>query len=299
MLFSVGEKSREFGRCSQVLHARSARHSWQGIGPLSIKCFLNGSAMYNVGRGCYSVDDRRYLVLNRDQNYSITIESKTVVESFCVFFAPGFVEEVHHSLSKTTSELLDQPSAITLNRLEFFEKTYPHDSFVSPKLFALKSALPSLGAEALWLESRLHEIAHALLLAHERERQRVRSVAALRASTREELYRRLHRSRDYILAMYNQPIDLQMLAGVACLSPNHFLRTFAQVFGQTPHQFLMTTRLTKAHELLASSDISVTEVSLTVGFESLGSFSSLFRRHFGFPPSSLSKKVIMKKTFSR
>jgi AraC family transcriptional regulator len=230
------------------------------------------------------------LVLNRDQTYSIEIDSKTPVESFCLFFAPGFVEEVHKSLSTGASELLDDPVATTSERLEFFEKTYPHDSLVSPRIFALKNALPSRGRDALWLQSKLHEIAHALLLAHERECQRVCSVAALRASTREELYRRLHRAHDYILAKYDQPIDLQMLAAVACLSSNHFLRTFAQVFGQTPHQFLTATRLTKAHQLLVGTELSVTDVCLNVGFESLGSFSSLFRRHFGFSASACRKR---------
>lgn len=290
MVFSIGETSQGFGLCTQVLHASSTRYSWSGAGPLSIKCFFNGAAIYNVGRGCYSVEDQRYLILNRDQNYSITIESRTPVESFCLFFAPGFVEEVHHSLTTQSRELLDDPIASNLKSVQFFEKTYLHDSLVSPRLLALKNALPARGRDILWLESTLHEIADALLLAHERELREVRSVGALRASTREELYRRLHRARDYILAMYDQPINLKVLAGVACLSPNHFLRTFAQVFGQTPHQFLTETRLLNARQLLSDSNMSVTDVCLTVGFESLGSFSSLFKRHFGFSASAIRKR---------
>jgi AraC-like DNA-binding protein len=97
--------------------------------------------------------------------------------------------------------------------------------------------------------------------------------------------RRLALARAFIDEHYDLPIDLEQIAGQASFSPYHFLRLFRGAFDQTPHQYLTKRRIAKAKELLAASDLSVTEVCLAVGFDSLGSFSALFRRHVGHAPS--------------
>ena len=82
-----------------------------------------------------------------------------------------------------------------------------------------------------------------------------------------------------------EPLDLDVLARAAHFSRHHFLREFRREFGLTPHQYLTQRRLEIAKHLLASTDLSVTEVCLEVGFSSLGSFSTLFRRHVGRSPA--------------
>jgi len=63
------------------------------------------------------------------------------------------------------------------------------------------------------------------------------------------------------------------------------------LFGETPHQFRIQARLDHAKQLLALSDYSVTDVCMEVGFSSLGSFSALFARRFGSPPSVYRRRV--------
>ena len=128
-----------------------------------------------------------------------------------------------------------------------------------------------------------------LLLVHTRVRRQVESIPALRPASREELYRRLHRARDYAAACLDEPITLNDMARVACLSTNHFLRTFKQAFHQTPHQYLTRIRLERAQGLLAQTDQPVTDVCFAVGFESLGSFSWLFRQRVGLAPEAYRK----------
>jgi AraC-like DNA-binding protein len=125
-----------------------------------------------------------------------------------------------------------------------------------------------------------------LLRVHRQIYKEVEALDAVRASTREELYRRLHRARDYAQARFDQPLTLEEMAQIACLSPNHFLRTFRQVFRQSPHQYLTALRMERAQKLLAVTELSVTEICYAVGFASLGSFSWLFRRHFGISPEA-------------
>ena len=105
----------------------------------------------------------------------------------------------------------------------------------------------------------------------------VNNLPAVRASTREELWRRVNQARDYLHAHLSAPISLSDVAAAACLSPFHLLRVFRSVFGQTPHQYLNGCRLDRAKFLLEKTRIPVTAICLECGFTSLGSFSALFQ----------------------
>ncbi len=98
-------------------------------------------------------------------------------------------------------------------------------------------------------------------------------------------YEALHRARSLIEKEYSRSLDLRDLARAAGLSRYHFLRAFRIAFHVTPHQYLTRKRIERAKELLAGSDLPVTEICFEVGFESLGSFSTLFHRMVGWSPS--------------
>lgn len=97
-----------------------------------------------------------------------------------------------------------------------------------------------------------------------------------------DLLHRLDTARDRLAA---EPLALAEAAREACLSPFHFHRQFVRAFGQTPHAFTTERRFDEARRLLLLSDLSVGEVCLEVGYESLGTFSTRFRREFGLTPA--------------
>jgi AraC-like DNA-binding protein len=85
---------------------------------------------------------------------------------------------------------------------------------------------------------------------------------------------------------YNAPITIKDLSREVALSPFYLIRAFRHVYKKTPHQYLVAQRIARAKELLRNSDLSVTEICAEVGFESLGSFSTLFRKVAGISPSA-------------
>lgn len=254
-------------------------------GALSIKSFFFGTAHYTVGQSRFAVQDNVYLLLNHGQPYKIEIESHQEMESFCLFFSPGFVESVGQALGTSDSQLLDNLAKPVLKPLTFFEKTYPHDDVLSPALLQLRQIVSNHTPSQGWLDEAFHQIAEMLLQVQANVYKEVEALPAVRAATREELYRRLYLARDYADALYNTPLTLAELAQVACLSPNHLMRTFKQLFGQTPHQYIVTRRLTSAQRLLTETDYPITDICFAVGFESLGTFSWSFRRRFGLAPT--------------
>jgi AraC-like DNA-binding protein len=100
------------------------------------------------------------------------------------------------------------------------------------------------------------------------------------------LSRHLLRVRDLIDRAYAERLDVAALARSASVSQAYFSRSFTSAFGETPHQYLMSRRMERAMALLRAGDLSVTEVCFAVGFSSLGSFSTQFRRFVGDSPSA-------------
>jgi hypothetical protein len=145
---------------SYILHERAAQFYGAGVGYLSIKSFFGGQATYTVGRSRHTVSERGYLVLNHGQAYDITVESAAPVESFCIFFAPGFAESVRRSLATPADRLLLDPHGARATDLTFFEQTYPHDDLLSPTLLEMRRRLEARAVDASWLSEQLHELMH-------------------------------------------------------------------------------------------------------------------------------------------
>jgi AraC-like DNA-binding protein len=104
------------------------------------------------------------------------------------------------------------------------------------------------------------------------------------------VYVHLRRAKDLMDREYARELDVPALAREAHASRAHFVRSFKQAFGETPHQYLQQRRIERAKELLRSTDMSVTEVSIEVGSRSLGSFSVAFRTLVGESPRDYAKR---------
>jgi AraC-like DNA-binding protein len=96
----------------------------------------------------------------------------------------------------------------------------------------------------------------------------------------------LHNARTLMDRAFNSSLNLEHISRQIGFSRFYFIRAFRRAFGITPHQYLTQRRIERAKELLAFSDLSITDICFAVGFQSLGSFSDLFRRHVGHSPSA-------------
>jgi transcriptional regulator GlxA family with amidase domain len=106
----------------------------------------------------------------------------------------------------------------------------------------------------------------------------------------EDANRRLLRARDAMDRTYAEPLDVPTLARIALVSQAHFIRTFRATFGETPNRYLQRRRVERAMFLLRSSDRTVTDICMDVGFSSLGTFSRVFRDIVGETPSAYRRR---------
>jgi AraC-like DNA-binding protein len=90
---------------------------------------------------------------------------------------------------------------------------------------------------------------------------------------------------------YADALDIEWLAGSLGISRAHFIRSFRDTFGETPHRYLQRRRLERAMALLRETDRSVTEICFDVGFASLGTFSRTFREVVGESPREYRRRA--------
>ena len=108
---------------------------------------------------------------------------------------------------------------------------------------------------------------------------------------RQYLYRRVVRAKLFIDGHYNSPIDLNNIADEACFSKYHFVRLFRSIYGKTPHQYLTDVRIKQAKLLLADG-ATVARACFSVGFDSISSFTGLFRRRVGVTPAAFQRTAL-------
>lgn len=288
-MLPVNPRAELLGEVNAVLTGRGTRYFVADFeGCLSIKSVLNGTAVWESENRRFTLNNDRWLILNDRQHYSITIDSLTPVTTFCLFFERGFVEDVYRTHVTPCERLLDFPHTDSACKVNFFTRIDPG----GPLMFSLRRFRADLNSGAMsrteW-DQRFQQISVILIAERGNASKEMARLPALNKATRLEVYRRLLRGRDFMLSSLSDPIRLKEIAAAACMSPFHFHHSFTRAFGEPPHRYLTRHRLERAAILLQQTESSVTEVCLSAGFESLASFSNLFRRHYGVPPSKFSK----------
>jgi AraC family transcriptional regulator len=107
--------------------------------------------------------------------------------------------------------------------------------------------------------------------------------------------RRIRRAVELMHARLEESLPLEEIAAAAHLSTFHFARLFKKLTGATPHAYLATLRASRAQALLADTDLSITEVSARVGYDSPSHFAKAFRQATGLTPRSFRAALILRR----
>lgn len=101
-----------------------------------------------------------------------------------------------------------------------------------------------------------------------------------------DVYKRVVAAKMYIDDNMHEPIKLEQVSKKACFSPFHFHKLFTRIYKITPHEYLTQVRIAAAKRMLGQKETSVSQVCHNVGFESLGSFSTMFKKKNGVSPQA-------------
>jgi AraC-like DNA-binding protein len=138
---------------------------------------------------------------------------------------------------------------------------------------------PDIGATPSCLDQRA--VLHA--------RPRLNSLTRLRPGSdggrqRDRAREAFGRVRQYVDAHLDSRLDVQALAQMIGMSASHFSRSFHKAVGVSPHMYVLQCRVMRAQELLATTQLPLAEIALTIGFSDQSHFSRRFHELIGVPP---------------
>lgn len=245
----------------------------------SIKTVFSGNRTFNIGKRQLNLYPESFLVIKKGTTYSSKIDSSVPVNNLSISFSPSFLSDFNRMQKYNHADLLDEPFQDgDFPEFSFMETIYPFSGDMKYNIMHLKDHLEQGTPDDLLINEYLH---HCLINYYKVYNKEVvdksEKLNFLNSSTKVEILKRLTLAKEYIISNYNKDIDLEDIARHACLSVNHLLRTFKQAYGQSPHQFLIKTRIDRSKYLLKNTNYTINEIVEIIGFECPSSFIRLFK----------------------
>jgi AraC family transcriptional regulator len=181
---------------------------------------------------------------------------------------------------------LEKSSEVPLAEPLLLPTWYVADHMLRRRAIALARAAAAGAAEAA-----LRAVIESLLELQHQHAAAIERCPGRTYAQRRQVFLRLQRVRNYLVANCHLEVDNERLARMASYSPWHFIRAFRAAHLQTPHAFLVDQRLQRARRLLRSSPLAVAEIALASGFENRCAFSRLFRQRFGVTAGALRRQA--------
>lgn len=262
-------------------------HCDDHVGCLSFKTILSGEEWYVVNNRRIAVRPGQFLTLNDGQNYACSIDQEKV-RGFSVFFKKEFAAEVFRNETRKEETILDNPFNADEKSPDFFQTLNYITPTLQLQLTTLLAALENDGFHAMTDEKLVFLLEH-LIRSYKSDIKRIDRVAAIKPSSKTEIYKRLCVAKDLLHSTFMDQPNLDTLSMTACLSVPQLIRQFKAVFQVTPHQYLVALRLSKAVELLKFSQKPINEITWECGFENVSAFCRAFKTAYGTQPLNYRK----------
>ncbi|MBI3165600.1 MAG: helix-turn-helix transcriptional regulator [Chloroflexi bacterium] len=136
------------------------------------------------------------------------------------------------------------------------------------------------------LEDICYEIIGEVIQSMRIRQQALQKMAQHKDGTIEDVLPRLLKARQFVESCFSSSLKAREVARTTGISEFHFIRMYKAAFGITLRQHIINLRLDSARHRLETSDESVTEIGLRVGYGSLSSFIHVFSKRFGTSPST-------------
>ncbi len=268
------------------IHGRRFEQCDDHLTRLSLNFNLDESQAYTVGMRKHHVSPRQYLLIDEGQSFRTACNSDHPGRMLTVAYQVGLAQRMYYALCTSHDTSLDTPEGHA--ELHLFDQTQP----MTPQVTSIASrlAVDNHQLNDVDFHEILEDLLEVVLMGQQGVQRRMASIDKVKRSTRQEIYRRLQWTIEYIDANFTRKVTVEELAGEACLSPFHFKRLFRQVFQQPPYQYIKMKRIQRAKELLARG-YAVHEVCNLVGWEDASSFIRLFKKVHSITPGKFKTAV--------
>lgn len=245
---------------------------------------FNDTGNYLVNSRHISVNDKVFYFLNAGDQLEINFKNQMPLKTLLILFSDKFIRSWINYKHTGINKLLENCVPATVNDWNIPNIPFEYNSIMVNRLSTITTTTQREEMDVI-----LFELLEIFWNLKETAGRRFEQIQAKRKSTREEIYRRLLMAKIFMHDRFTSPLSIDEMASEACLDKFHFLKLFKLCYGITPHQYLVKLKLEHAYSLLETDRFTVLEACNQVGFESQGTFSNLFKRHYRLQPSEVSK----------
>ncbi len=280
-----------FHELVRMAHLRSKKN---GIPPedyLIVNLFLEGEAIYQAGDKRFQLKPNYLTITHPGEEHQLQLPE--VNQQCTLIYSPQYIKDFVAYLTRTNTFLLDNPEHPFQEELSFqnvlltekwdtvslVKKIYEMIEGVDDNEFAI---LGNICFQEALLSIVRNEYMYLIKRKKEREQAGGKGV-------KEEISKRIHKAVDYIGDTYNTDITLDELAKVSTMSKFHFTRSFKQVTGLSPYQYIAKKRVENSKMFLKNSHFSIAEIAYEVGFSNPAAFTKFFTKTEGMSPSLFRK----------
>jgi len=259
--------SNSFSNCKFILSSFKEYSSSVEASDISIKMVLNGIENYKLNGKSYKIDNSKFLIVNRQSKINLTINDSQDVKGICLYPSEELINDAYKSHLFSQAKLLDKPFDKT-EEFHLLEKAFGYKQsrigkYLSNNIHSI--LIKYKNQEAIDFESFYIKIVECLIQDQLEIEGKLSGLTSIRKTTKEELFRRVSSTKDFIEDNYTQKINLNELAENAYLSKYHFSRSFKAIYQVSPYQYLLKLRIDKAQELL-KKEYTISQINDIVGF---------------------------------
>ncbi|WP_300664297.1 AraC family transcriptional regulator [Fluviicola sp.] len=258
----------------------------------AIKFVHDGIERYTINNKSYSVTPGSYLLLNGEKEGKVEIDSSKNVKGLCLNVSNELVSEVLATLRSPDTAVPDPELSRFFYTEHFLENQYSSThTHLGTQLLEISKHITNHVFSSHQINPELFfQLAESLVADQLEVFKQLQSIPSVKPETRRDLCRRVLNGKEFIDSNYTESITIEQIARIAGMSEYHFFRLFKQTIGCTPYQYVLSSRLNKASQLL-KADYPVSDVAIAMGFSDIHSFSKAFKKHFGLSPTLYAASV--------
>ncbi|MBT1697337.1 AraC family transcriptional regulator [Fulvivirgaceae bacterium PWU4] len=251
---------------------------------LGIVAMLKGKGEFKINDETAALDENAFLIVNRGSRLSFALQGSDnipVLLYFNTILCDLLIRAIFYRDVPADAERdIETYDFSLLEHIHFQHATLKNHL---PWLINLGSSCSSF--HALKADMLLRNLLDNIIAENYAAVTVSKNLDVVKQSTRKTLYKRLTVAKQWMEANCAAAFTIDHVADIAMLNTHHFLRLFKKAFRTTPHQYLIDLRIKRASNLLIATDSPVSEICQDVGFESLSSFSTLFKVRCGMSPT--------------
>ncbi len=259
----------------------------------AIKLPVSGIEHYIVNNRKYQIDHNSYLVSNAGQEIEAYVKSENIVLGICIGISKDYISDLAGSLGQKLEQGIDNPFDANDPINFILKKNKLNGDEVSLALQKIKVNLLENKLDQYENEQFYIALGELLISKELKIRSNIERLPHIKASSKQEIYRRISLMNDYIHDNYKNDITLDELSQISLLSKYHALRCYQKINNITPYRKILMLRLEEAKQLIKNGK-SISEVAYETNFADYRAFSKKFKLYFNMTPSQYKASILKK-----